>query len=55
MVKNLPANAGEAGSIAGLGKYLGEGNSNPLQDSRLGNPRQRSLVGYSPRGHRKVV
>jgi len=41
VVKNLPANAGEEGSIARLGKYLGEGNSNPLQDSRLGNPMDR--------------
>ena len=31
MVKHLPANAGEAGSIPGLGKYLGVGNGNPLQ------------------------
>ena len=31
MVKHLPANAGEAGSIPGLGKYLGVGNGNPIQ------------------------
>ena len=31
MVKNLPANAGDAGSIPKLGRYLGEGNGNPLQ------------------------
>ena len=38
MVKNLPANAGDAGdmgSIPGLGKSPGEGNSNPLQYSCL--------------------
>ena len=30
MVKNLSANAGEAGSFPGLGRSLGEGNDNPL-------------------------
>jgi len=38
MVKNLPANAGDTGSIPGLGRYPGEGNGNPLQYSCLGNP-----------------
>ena len=41
VVKKLPASAGEAGdtgSIPGLGKSPGEGNGNPLQDSCLGNP-----------------
>jgi len=28
--------------------YIGEGNGNPLQYSCLGNPKERSLVGYSP-------
>ena len=37
MVKNPPANSGDAGSIPGSGKYLGEGNNNPLQYSCLGN------------------
>ena len=31
MVKNTPANAGDAGSIPGLGRSPGEGNGNPLQ------------------------
>ena len=31
MVKNLPANAGDMGSIHGLGRYFGGGNDNPLQ------------------------
>ena len=31
MVKNLPANAGDGGSIPGLGRSSGEGNSHPLQ------------------------
>ena len=36
--KNLPANAGDLGSIPGLGRSLGEGNGNPLQYSCLDNP-----------------
>ena len=39
--KNLPANAGDAGSIPGLGRYPGEGNSNPLQYSCLESPMDR--------------
>ena len=35
MVKNLPANAGDAGLIPGLGRSPGEGNGNPLQCSCL--------------------
>ena len=31
MVKNPPANAGDAGSIPGSGGSPGEGNGNPLQ------------------------
>ena len=41
MVKNSPANAGDAGSIPGLGRSPGEGNGNPLQYSYLGNPMDR--------------
>ena len=41
MVKNLPANAGDVGSISGLGRSPGEGNGNPLQYSCLGNPMDR--------------
>ena len=37
MVQNLPANAGEAGSISGSGRSSGEGHSNPLQYSCLEN------------------
>ena len=33
VVKNLPANAGDSDLIPGLGRYLEEGNSNPLQYS----------------------
>ena len=35
VVKNPPANAGDTGSIPGLGRSPGEGNGNPLQYSSL--------------------
>ena len=41
MVKNLPANAGDARDvrlISGSGRFSGEGNGNPLQNSFLENP-----------------
>ena len=41
VVKNPPANAGDASSIPGLGRSPGEGNDNLLQDSCLGNPMDR--------------
>ena len=41
MAKNLPANAGDMGSIPGLGRSFAEGNGNPLQCSCLGDPRHR--------------
>ena len=37
-VKNLPANAGDAGSIPSPGSSPGEGNGNPLQYSCWGIP-----------------
>ena len=37
MVKNPPANAGDAGWVLGSGRSPGEGNGNPLQYSCLGN------------------
>ena len=55
VVKNLPTNAGAAGSIPGSGRAPGEGNGNPLQYSSLGSSYgQRSLAGYSPRGHKEL-
>ena len=36
--KKSACNAGDPGSIPGLGRAPGEGNSNPLQYSCLGNP-----------------
>ena len=41
MVKNLPANAGEAGWILELGKSPGGGNGSPLQYSCLEDPTDR--------------
>ena len=40
-VTNPPANAGDVGSIPGLGRSLGVGNGNLLQYSYLGNPMDR--------------
>ena len=41
MVKHPFANAGDMGSIPGLGRSPGEGNGNPFQYSCLGNPTDR--------------
>ena len=41
MVRNLPANAGDAGWIPGSGRSPREGKGNPLQYSCLENPRDR--------------
>ena len=41
VIKNPPANAGDRGSIPGLGRSVGEGNDNSLQYSCLGNPTDR--------------
>ena len=44
MIKNLPANPGDArdvGSILGLGRSPGGGHDNPLQYSCLENPMDR--------------
>ena len=55
MVKNPPANEGDAGdmgSITGIGRFPGEGNGHSLQYSCLKKSLgQRSLAGYSPWGH----
>ena len=55
VVKNLPANAGDAGdigSVPGLERFSGEGNGNPLQYSCLENSvdREALLIGYNPWG-----
>ena len=53
--KESTCNVGDLGSIPGLGRSPGKGHGNPLQYSCLENPHgQRSLVGYSPRGCKKL-
>ena len=52
--KESACNAGDPGSSPGSGRSPGEGHGNPLQYSCLEKPHgQRSLVGYSPRGHKE--
>ena len=41
VVKNPPTNAGDSGSIPGLGRSLGGEHGNPLQYSSLENPMDR--------------
>ena len=41
MVKASVCNAGDPGSIPGLGRFPGEGNGSPLQYSCLENPMDR--------------
>ena len=46
VIKNDPANAeeaGDAGSVPGLGRSLGGGNGNPLQYSWLEDPMDRGI------------
>ena len=52
MVKNPPANAGDSGSIPGLGRSLGGGNGNILLVGKFHG--RRILVDYSPRGHKEL-
>ena len=56
VIKNLPANAGDARDvdlIPGSGRSPGVGNGNPLQFLPGECHGQRSLVGYSPWGHKE--
>ena len=41
VVKKLPVNAGEVGSVPGSGRSPGESNGNALQCNCLGNPMDR--------------
>ena len=43
VVKNLPANAGDAGSTPTFGRSSREGNGDPLQCSSLENPMDRGV------------
>ena len=49
VIKKLPANAGDVGSISGLGRSPGQGNGNPLQYSPESHG-QRSLACYTVHG-----
>ena len=44
VIKNLPANAGDAGLIPGSGRFPGEGEGNPLQYSCMENPMDRRAL-----------
>ena len=50
VVKNLPANAGDAGLIPESGRSPGEGNGNPLQHSCLENSMSRGAWWITVRG-----
>ena len=55
MVKNPPADAGDTGSIPGLGRSPGGGNGNSFYYSCLDNPMNRGAwVGYSPPGCKEL-
>ena len=50
MVKNPPDNAGDTGSVPGLGRSPEEGNGNQLQNSYLENPMDRGAWRATVRG-----
>jgi len=50
VVKKSPTNAGDVGSIPGLGRSPGGGNGTPLQDSCLGNPMDKGARRATVRG-----
>ena len=53
--KESACNAGDLGSIPGLGRSPGLEHGNPLQYSSLENPHgQRNLAGYSPWGRKEL-
>ena len=52
--KESACNAGDPGSIPGLGRSSGEGNGNPLQYSRLENPMDRGAWWATAQGMARV-
>ena len=54
VIKNLPANAEDWGSVPGLGRFAGGGHGNPLQYSCLENPVDRGAWwAYSPKSRKE--
>ena len=53
-VKNLPANAGDAGLIPGSGRSLGGGHGNPLQYSAWETPWTEEPAGLQSMGLSRV-
>ena len=53
MVKNQPANAGDAGLLLGSGRSPGVGNGDPLQYSCLENPMDRGTWQATVNGEEK--
>ena len=51
--KDAPASAGDSGSIPDPVRCPGEGSGNPLQDSCLGNPRDRGAWWATVQGLQK--
>ena len=58
MVKDLPTNAGDTGSVPRLGQYPGEENGNSLQHSSILTREihytERSPASNSPKGHKRA-
>ena len=54
MVKAFAYNAGDPGSIPGLGRSPGEGNGNPLLHSCLENPMDEKPGGLQSTGSQRV-
>ena len=54
MVKNPHANAGDQGSVPGLGRSPGGGNGDPLQYSYLENPMDRGAWWATVQGVTRV-
>ena len=50
VVKNLPASAGDVGSVLESGRFPGEGNGSPFQYSCLGNSMDRGAWQAAVRG-----
>ena len=53
VVKNLPANAGDADLIPGSGRHPGGGNGNAVQYSCLGISTEEAVGLYSPWDHKE--